>query len=208
MVLMQPREALAGKPLDDHSKRCIRREVNLPGVILVGGFAFDYGLPASGRIRELHYFAADEQAFSSAALGALGWNAVDRPQKEKLAQIWVAKGLLGFLMVVSAKDDDFANHAFQPPRTVTRADGSIAVTLWVRLPSGRESEEPVTNFASTESRVTVISLVIRLWITLPLPGTKSIQHRLDGALSIVLPRDQGLIEAAPDSEGWWLTATG
>jgi hypothetical protein len=111
--------------------------VNLPGVILVGGFAFDYGCRLQGAFVNSHYFAADEQAFSSAALGALGWNAVDRPQKEKLAQIWVAKGLLGFLMVVSAKDDDFANHAFQPPRTVTRADGSIAVTLWVRLPSGR-----------------------------------------------------------------------
>ena len=70
-----------------------------------------------------------------------------------------------------------------------------------------ESEEPVTNFASTESRVTGISLVLRVWITSPLPGTK-LQHRLDWALSIVLPRDQGLIAAAPDSEGWWLTATG
>jgi len=37
------REAIAGKPLDDRSKKCIRRDASLPGIVVVGGFAFDYG---------------------------------------------------------------------------------------------------------------------------------------------------------------------
>jgi hypothetical protein len=80
---------------------------------------------------------ADDKAFSSTALEALGWNRGDRSQRENAAQAWVAKGLLAFLAVISVEDADFANHSFQPPQTSARADGSVAVTLWVRLPSGR-----------------------------------------------------------------------
>jgi hypothetical protein len=42
------REAIAGKPLDDCSKRCIRRDNSLPGITVVGGFAFDYGCRLQG----------------------------------------------------------------------------------------------------------------------------------------------------------------
>jgi hypothetical protein len=131
------REAIAGKPIDDRSKRCIRRDTNLLGIIVVGGFAFDYGCRLQGAFVNSRYLTAEDKAFSRAALKALGWKAGNQSQRERLAQTWVAKGLMAFLTVVSLKNADFANHPFQPPRTSIRADGSIAVTLWVRLPSGR-----------------------------------------------------------------------
>ena len=79
---------------------------------------------------------ADDKAFSKTALDALGWQAV-QSQREKTAQAWVANGLLAFLTVISVKDADFANHSFQPPQALARGDGTVAVTLWIRLPSGR-----------------------------------------------------------------------
>lgn len=130
------REAIAGKPLDDRSKRCIRRDKSLPGIAVVGGFAFDYGCRLQGAFVNSQYLTTDDKAFSRTALDALGWK-TDQSQREKTAQAWVAKGLLAFLTVISVKDADFANQSFQPPQTLTRADGTVVVTLWVRLPSGR-----------------------------------------------------------------------
>lgn len=131
------REAIAGKPLDDHSKRCIQRDPGLPGIVVVGGFAFDYGCRLQGAFVGSRYLTADDEAFSRTALGTLGWKAADRSQREKLAQAWVARGLMAFLSVIADKNEDFAGHSFQPPQTVTTADGNIAVKLWIRLPSGR-----------------------------------------------------------------------
>lgn len=131
------REAIAGKPLDDHSKRCIQRDPDLPKIVIVGGFAFDYGCRLQGAFVGSRYLTADDEGFSRTALEASGWTASDRSQREKLAQAWVASGLMAFLTVIADKNEDFAGHSFQPPQTVTRADGNIAVKLWIRLPSGR-----------------------------------------------------------------------
>ena len=130
------REAIAGKPLDDRSKLCIRRDKTLPGITIVGGFAYDYGCRLQGAFINSQHLTSEDKAFSRTALEALGWKA-DPSQRKKTAQAWVAKGLLAFLTVISVKDADFANHSFQPPLASIRPDGSIAVTLWIRLPSGR-----------------------------------------------------------------------
>jgi len=130
------REAIAGKPLDDRSKRCLRRHKNLPGITVVGGFAFDYGCRLQGAFINSQYLTADDKAFSRTALDALGWKA-DHSEREKTAQAWVANGLLAFLTVISVKDADFANHSFQSPQALTGPDGTVAVTLWIRLPTGR-----------------------------------------------------------------------
>ena len=131
------REAIAGKPLDDHSKRCIQRDPGLPRIVVVGGFAFDYGCRLQGAFVSSRYLTADDEAFSRTALEALGWKAADRLQRENLAQAWVARGLMAFLTAMADKNEDFAGHSFQAPQTVTRTDGNIAVKLWIRLPSGR-----------------------------------------------------------------------
>lgn len=130
------REAIAGKPLDDRSKRCIHRDPGLPGITVVGGFAFDYGCRLQGAFVNSQYLTVDDKSFSRTALNALGWKA-DQSRREETAQAWVTKGLLAFLTVITVKDPDFANHSFQLPQTSTQADGAVVVTLWVRMPSGR-----------------------------------------------------------------------
>ena len=66
------REAIAGKPLDDRSKRCIRRDKSLPGITIVGGFAFDYGCRLQGAFINSQHFTSEDEAFSRTAHEALG----------------------------------------------------------------------------------------------------------------------------------------
>ncbi|HKP36321.1 MAG TPA: hypothetical protein VJT71_05645 [Pyrinomonadaceae bacterium] len=131
------REAIAGKTLDNRSKRCIWRDPSLPGIVVVGGFAFDYGCRFQGVFAGARYVDADDKSMSRTALETMGWKTANQTERQSLARAWVAKGLLGFLRVLSVKNDDFANHAFQPPQTDTKADGETTVTLWMRMPAGR-----------------------------------------------------------------------
>ena len=131
------REAIAGKPLDERSKNCVRRDASLPGIVVVGGFAFDYGCRLQGAFIKSSYVGVDDKLLSRNALEALGWKTANRQQRETLAQAWVAKGLLGFLSVLSAKNEHFAEHSFQPPQSTTNSAGETVVMLWMRLPSGR-----------------------------------------------------------------------
>jgi hypothetical protein len=131
------RETIAGKKLDDRSKRCIRRDPRLPGIVVVGDFAYDRGCRLQGAFMNSKYVAADNGSMSRRALEALGWKTANQPEREVLARAWVEKGLLGFLTVLSVKNDDFANRSFQPPGAVTRPASEVVVTLWVRMPAGR-----------------------------------------------------------------------
>jgi hypothetical protein len=131
------REAIAGKPVDDRSKNCIRRHASLPGIVVVGGFAFDYGCRLQGAFIKSSYVGVDDKSMSRSALEALGWKTGNQQHREASAQAWVVKGLLGFVSVLSAKNEHFAEHSFQPPQASTNSDGETVVTLWMRLPSGR-----------------------------------------------------------------------
>lgn len=131
------REAISGKKLHDRSKRCIRRDPSLPGIVVVGGFAFDRGCRIEGVFVKSTYVAADDKGLSRNALEALGWKAANQQQREALARAWVAEGLLAFMTVLSDKHEDFGSRSFQPPLAVTKDDGQVVVTLWVRPPSGR-----------------------------------------------------------------------
>src|SRR6185436_20655123 len=102
------REAIAGKKLDDHSKRCIRRDTSIPGIVIVGGFAFDYGCRFQGAFINSRYVGTDDKGMSRSALEALGWKTAKPQQRELFALAWVQEGLLGFLRVLSVKNDDFA----------------------------------------------------------------------------------------------------
>lgn len=137
------REAIAGKKLDDRSKRCIHRNQSLPGLVVVGSFAFDYGCRLQGAFIKSRYVPAggDLKEISRVALNALGWKAANPKERETLAQAWVVKGLLGFLTVVSAKPKNFTGPSFQPPRVTTKTDGTTVVTVWVGLPMGRAREK-------------------------------------------------------------------
>lgn len=131
------REALAGKALDDRSKRCLRRDANLPGIVLVGDFRFDYGCYLEGAFIANRYLTARDRGLSKAALNELGWKTANPQQRGALALAWTVKGLMGFVEVLSRKPEAFADHPFEAPHVVPSEQGAV-VTLWVRLPFRRD----------------------------------------------------------------------
>jgi hypothetical protein len=131
------REAIAGRKLDDRSRNCIRLDKDLIGIAVVGSFAYDYGCRLSGVFVKTQYLGKDDPGLSQAALGALGWKTANQKQREQLAQVWVEKGLLAFLNVVSETTPDFANHSFQAPQAASQSNGETVVTVWIRMPVGR-----------------------------------------------------------------------
>ena len=131
------REAIAGRKLDDHSRNCVSLDKNLPGIAVVGGFAYDYGCRISGAFIKSHYFENETPGLSQAALDALGWKNAKPKQREEMATNWVQNGLLTFLTVLSEKNEDFGQRSFEPPHARSAANGETIVTLWIRMPAGR-----------------------------------------------------------------------
>ena len=129
-------ETLTGKKIDRRSLTCIRRDRELP-LVVVGSFAVDRGCVFDGVFVNARYFAKNDAALSESVLDILGWKAANQEQREKLVQAWVVKGLLAFVKVLREQNEDFQNRSFQPPRVVSRENGEIAITLWLRMPSGR-----------------------------------------------------------------------
>ena len=129
-------ETLTGKKIDRRSLTCIRRDREL-SLVVVGSFAFDRGCVFDGVFVNARYFAKNDAALSESVLDILGWKAANQEQREKLVQAWVVKGLLAFVKVLRQQNEDFQNRSFQPPRVVSRENGEIAITLWLRMPSGR-----------------------------------------------------------------------
>jgi hypothetical protein len=131
------REAIAGRKLDDRTRNCVRLSKDLMGIAVVGSFAYDYGCRLSGVFVKTRYFGKDDPGLSQAVLDALGWKTANQKQREQLAQVWVEKGLIAFLTVVSDTNQDFANRAFQSSQTASQPNGEVVVTLWIRMPVGR-----------------------------------------------------------------------
>jgi hypothetical protein len=128
------REAISGKKLDEGSKKCIRRNSDLPQIVAVGGSAFDYGCLFQGVFVDSHYFENGDVALSKKALDALGWRTANPEERERLARLWVENGLLPFFTVIAQKNEDFQNRSFQPPQAISKENGQIIVTLWISLP--------------------------------------------------------------------------
>lgn len=134
------REALSGKKLDEDSKGCVRRSAGLPRIVIVGDFAHDLGCSFQGAFIGSKYFEGDGAPLSQAALNFVGWQAAKPYERERIARLWVEKGLLAFLIVPEQKDEDFKDRPFQPPRAITNRDGEVIVTLWIRQPPGMNRE--------------------------------------------------------------------
>jgi hypothetical protein len=134
------REAIRGEKLDEYSKGCVSRSPDLPKIVIVGTFAHDYGCSFQGVFLGSSYLEEDGAALSKSALNFLGWQTAKQEQREKLARLWVEKGLLPFFTVVVRQEEDFRDHPFQPPRAISKEDGDVIVTLWIRLPPGMTRE--------------------------------------------------------------------
>jgi hypothetical protein len=135
------REAVSGKKLDEYSKGCIRRSTELPKVVVVGSFAHDYGCSFQGVFIGNRYFEEESATVvSKNALDFLGWETARQEERERLALVWVEKGLLAFLTVLEQKDEDFKDRAFQAPKATSSGNGEVTVTLWIRQPPGMSRE--------------------------------------------------------------------
>src|SRR5687767_8708078 len=72
---------------------CIERLRESAKIIVIGGFAYDRGCRLQGAFVDSRYFEKDDLALTKNALAALGWETATPEQREKLALVWVAKGL-------------------------------------------------------------------------------------------------------------------
>ena len=126
-------------------KVCIQRVKELEEVIVIGFFRYDYGCHFEGVFVNSGYIE-DDANLSKNALNALGWKKAKRVQREKLATIWVEKGLLAFFTVLYTKDEDFVfpqvtykggrppePREFHPPQVITKENGETIVTLWTSV---------------------------------------------------------------------------
>jgi len=139
------REAKSGKPLDTGSKDCVVISKELPDIILLGSFASDRGCELSGAIIKKQGFSTDKD-ISKIALENLGWKNADAQAQKKLALNWVQFGLLAFENPLTQPAEDFTGQSFQMPQAVSKEDGSITVSLWVRRPSGMRCERGYDKF--------------------------------------------------------------
>ena len=114
-------------------KVCIERLKESANVIVVGFFAYDRGCRFDGVFVNSVYFEEDNADLSKNALNALGWKKANQKEREKLAMIWVEKGLLAFSTVLYTKDEKFSGGEFQPPQVVTKKNGEIIITLWTSV---------------------------------------------------------------------------
>jgi len=113
---------------------CIERVKELGEVIVIGFFRYDYGCHFEGVFVNSVYME-DGADLSKNALNTLGWKKVNTVQREKLAKLWVERGLLAFSTVLytQQQDKDLNNSEFQPPQVVTKCNGETVVTLWTRV---------------------------------------------------------------------------
>ncbi|MEP6901591.1 MAG: hypothetical protein ABJA66_07565 [Actinomycetota bacterium] len=115
---------------------CVKRLKESVKVIIIGSFRTDVGCHLDGVFVDSQYFERDDTAFSKNALVALGWEKANQAEREKLAKLWVEKGLLAFSTVIYTKDKDLNDRNFQPPVADSGGNGEIKVTLWIQTPPG------------------------------------------------------------------------
>jgi hypothetical protein len=116
---------------------CIERPKESARVIVVGFFRYDYGCHFDGAFVGSRYFEATDIEIHRAALEAYGWREANREGRERLAVAWVENGLLAFFDVLHASPKGLEKFDFHPPRAASAANGEVQVTLWFRVPPGR-----------------------------------------------------------------------
>lgn len=133
------REAKLGKRLDEESKGCVVIPKELPNIILLGSFAYDRGCELEGAIINKRGVLPGKD-LSRVALESLGWKSADAEKRKEIALRWVQFGLLAFENPLTQATEDFTDQQFQTPQSVANADGSIAVSLWIRRLPGMRCE--------------------------------------------------------------------
>jgi len=129
-----------------NAKICVERLKESSKIIIIGSFRYDYGCHFDGAFVDAVYFEEGDAELSKNALTALGWKKAKSVLREKLAKLWVEKGLLAFSTVLYSKDEDFVvprvtykggrqpkPREFQPPQVITKENGETIVSLWTSV---------------------------------------------------------------------------
>lgn len=116
---------------------CIERSKESAKVIVVGFFRNDYGCHLEGVFVGPRYYGATEHDLHHDALEAYGWRGAAQKGRERLALAWVEKGLLAFFSVLHTDPKGLEKFGFHPPQAASANNGEVRVTLWFRVPPGR-----------------------------------------------------------------------
>ncbi|MGI9055981.1 MAG: hypothetical protein ACR2F2_09295 [Pyrinomonadaceae bacterium] len=155
------------KPLDAKSV-CIKRVKESEKIIVIGlKESGDDSCSFHGAFVDSRFYYSDEKTLSKNVLDALGWQKAERTQREKLAKLWVEKGLLAFYTVLYTKDVDFLKDfqsksevtykggqppkqpEFHPPQVVSNESGETIVNLWTSvMKTKKEFERHEFRFAA------------------------------------------------------------
>ena len=119
---------------------CIKRFKESEKIIVIGFFAHDVGCRFGGAFVNSRFYEKTDANLSKDALAAFGWEKAPKREREMLAKFWVEKGLLPFFTVLYTKDENLNSSEFHPPQVISKENGEIKVTLWIRLPSGMSRE--------------------------------------------------------------------
>lgn len=160
-------DAVMKKPIDPKSI-CINRISELEKIIVIG--SKESGKDSCGfhgAFVDSQFYYSDDKTLSKNSLDALGWQKADRVQREKLAKMWVEKGLLAFYTVLYTEDKDLLKDfqsksevtykggkppkppEFHPPQVVSNDSGEIIVTLWTSvMKTKKEFERHEFRFAA------------------------------------------------------------
>lgn len=114
---------------------CIKRLKESPQIIVIGFFRTDAGCRFDGAFVNSRYYERDEKNLSKIALAALGWNEANQRTREKLAKIWIEKGLLAF-----------APLPYQKVSAISSGDGEIKITATSEYPSNVTSRNVIKRF--------------------------------------------------------------
>lgn len=116
---------------------CIERPRESAKIIVVGFFRNDYGCHFEGAFVGSRFYEPTEYELHRDALEAYGWRGANREGHERLALAWVEKGLLAFFDVLHTSPKGLENFDFHPPQAASAQNGEVRVTLWFRVPPGR-----------------------------------------------------------------------
>ncbi len=125
---------------------CIGRLKESKQVIVIGFSRNDSGCRLNGAFVYSVYIE-NSADLSPIALDALGWKRANQKERERLAKLWVEKGLLAFSTVLYVKGDDFVPGRgityrggrkpdfpeFHPPQVRSTENGEVVVALWTSV---------------------------------------------------------------------------
>jgi hypothetical protein len=131
---------IEGREFDERDL-CVDRPDELPNLVVVGFFADNRGCITTGYFyKGVHW--EQEEDVTKVALSDLGWGK-HKATREKLAFTWAKQVTLSgvHLMKEAEGPKQFGGEVYHAPQILSREDGSVVVTAWVKFESGKSRDD-------------------------------------------------------------------